>query len=349
MLGRIVFQAHPCVLFRAPYWESEEARSDADRILPALYESFMSGEIEEYLGSVRFPNYARHRMLRALCGYAVLKGNFDWLYSLALTHIHRRIEHDALLFLAFAAASLEGRFTLSEFFRSKLRFLPIMEALESGFRSPYDEGPSAAALDFFQPGSQRGIREFKKLLRYREAAEAALGWMWLSGKFMRMRTALRLYSTGIGTDLSLKSVLAPNRPGTPSDWQLDETPVPPGPARRAERMAEESRAGAFLKARLKAAVRALENGRFLDADHYLKHTLSRHPYVLHLRARAHLGLGELGLAAACYRRVVKMHPERAEFCENYGRILGDMGDAAGAEKALKRAEEIRHQSKRVYS
>ena len=358
MLGRTVFQAHPCVLFRMPAWQDASIHEEAARIIPLLYRSFVDGSVQEDTASMPFPNFTRQRLLRAVCGFAVWKGELDWLYSLALT----AGATDPVIFLALSSALLEGRSTLASFFDGRLKQrMPLMDDLLHGIRVPYDEqepDESAGFLNYFYPGKSRKLGDFRKLGAFREASEAALGWMLLGGHFVKFEKASAFCQAESGSKTNLRQWFAAangkkssNVEGD-STWNLDSSPgIKEGntPVGTRGRMAAESRAGTYFQARLILARQAIASRRWMDADSYLKHTLTWHPYVLHLQAQAHIGLGELGLAAACYRKIVKRHPDRAEFCENYGRILSSMGDEAGSARALGRAAEIRSSAKRVYS
>ncbi|MCE9597332.1 MAG: hypothetical protein K8S54_05125 [Spirochaetia bacterium] len=344
VLGRIVFHTQPAVLFRAGT-ATEANQTEAHRIIPYLYRSFIDGTVEESVANGRFPGYVRNRYLRAVVGYALWTGNFDWIHSLAFAMHAREQRHDALFFLATVLARREHRPVLAEFYGSRLTLLPFMEYVLAGIDQEFD-AKQASVLEpfpFFVPGAKRSVNAAISLFRFPDAAEAALSWFALAGRSLAHSKLRGRYKKSSGR-LAYQASRAQLR------GELDEGfDFTPAPLSAHARMHMEGQAGSSYLARLKLASDACFYGEYEKAELYLRPVLHWHPGVLHMRAIAHAGLGEYGLAAAYYRRVVKRHPREAIFCENYGRLLKLMGEDSEAERALNRARELAESAKMVYA
>lgn len=343
MLGRIVFNTHSAVLFRAGRATAAN-QAEAHRILPVLYRSFIEGTVEESIAQGRFPGYVRNRYLRAVVGYAFWTGNFDWIHSLAFSMHARDQKHDALFFLAAVLARRERRPVLAAFYSSRLVLLPFMEYVLAGIEEEFDakRGSILEPFPFFVPGAKRSVSTSLALLRFPDAVEAALVWFALAGKNVAYSKLQARYKriTGRDADRFERKALRAEVDG------FDFTPV--GISAH-ERMRLEGLAGTSYFARLRLSLDACFHGDFEKGETYLRPVLHWHPGVLHVRALAHSGLGEFGLAAAYYRRIVKRHPREAVFCENYGRLLKLAGDEREGERALTRARELSGSAKMVYA
>jgi tetratricopeptide (TPR) repeat protein len=318
MLGRIVFQAHPLVLFRSEALEDEATRHFASRLLPDVYSEYVTGE------RALLPA-EENRVLRALSGFAFWKGSYDWIYTLAFQMIERKRGHDVLSFLAMMLALREGRTALASYFKNKIQCrTEWMEVLERGLFSPYDElGGIASSVPFFNPGARRRGGQVVQFKSIRAARDAALGWFLCSGSFSSLRTASRaaswIFKDAMAAAGALEEDLA----------FVIETPY--------TQLHLEAQAGFRPGLRLALASRSMELGDFEQADAWLRYLMNRHPRILHMRASCHRSLGELGLAVQEYRRIVKRHPGEKIFVENYARILMDLGRQDEAEKALRHA------------
>lgn len=304
----------------------------------------MEGTVEESIAQGRFPGYVRNLYLRAVTGYAIWTGNLDWIHSLAFLLHGQNRRHDALFFLASVLARLERRPVLAEFYSAQLKLLPFMEYVLRGIDQEYDAeaGSILEPFPFFVPGAKRSVASALSLFRFPDAAEAALAWMGLAGRNLAYSKLQKRYkkATGRAAELSLRQDLRADVDG------FDFTPAA---ISAHARIRLEGIAGLSYLARLTLSLDACFYGDFERAELYLRPILHWHPGVLHLRALAHAGLGEYGLAAAYYRRIVKRHPREATFCENYGRLLKLAGEESEGERALTRARELSGGAKMVYA
>lgn len=321
MLGRIVFQSHPLVLFRAEALADENARHLAVRLLSDVYNEVLCGP--ENLRPAE-----ENRVLRALAGYAFWKGRYDWIYTLAFHHQDAGSPHDFLSFLACMLALKEGRTALGNYFKSSIRTrTEWMDVLERGLYMPFDElGGVSSSVPFFNPGARRKGRQTASFAYIRAARDAALGWFLCSGAFVSLRTASKKWPW-IFLDARAEALAIAGD---------IETTV----ATAYEQMQLEGQAGYRPGLRLALAARCMHMGDYEQADAWLRYLMNRHPRILHMRASCHRSLGELGLAVQEYRRIVKRNPRERVFVENFARILLDLGRKEEAEKALQHASSL---------
>lgn len=315
MLGRIVFQGHPLVLFRAEGLEDDSGQLFASRLLPDVYQ-------ETILSENRLSPADENRILRALAGFAFWKGRFDWIYTLAFHLLESRRAHDALTFLASMLALREGRTAMGSYFKNSIQNrTEWMDVLERGLFSPYEElGGIASSVPFFNPGARRRGGQVAHFANIRPARDAAFAWFLSSGSFGSLRTASKSFPWIFREARQAQSALADD---------IEESV-----GSTYEQIHLEAQAGFRPGLRLALASRAMGLGDYEQADAWLRYLMNRHPRILHMRASCHRALGELGLAVQEYRRIVKRHPGEKVFVENYARILLDLGRQDEAEKAL---------------
>jgi len=229
-----------------------------------------------------------------------------------------------------------------------------MEDCAKGLDSSFDELPPTLQPEpfrFFAPGAKRSIRYFRSLTRFPDAAEAGLGWLLLSGKLYRFTKCAILYDqarTRATRRLRPALANAERIRLEPADVHLDQ-----GTTRGGDAIAQvilESAAGRSYSARLALARLAQERGEYEIMQIYLRDMFHWHPMILHLRAVAHAGMGEYGMAEKYYRRIVGRFPAHSVFLENHAGILSQLTPAEEARMGLEPDGELKGDSaKMVYS
>lgn len=318
MLGRIVFQAHPLVLFRSEALADDSAERFAARLLPDVYTELLEG--------AELSAADENRILRALAGYAFWKGRYEWIYTLAFFLLEKGRAHNSILFLASMTAAREGRPSLAAYLRASISEpTEWMAILWKGLAQSYEElGSISSSVSFFQPAARRRARAIAGFRTLRAARDAALGWFLCSGSMLSLRQALR------------RSTLFPLL--RQADSMEEDSDIRIKNAFQFIHL--EGQAGYRPGLRLALARRAMEMQDYEKADAWLNTFRGRHPRILHMRASCHRSLGELGLAALEYRHIVKRYPAEPVFVENYARILLDLGRDDEARRALEHAARL---------